>query len=87
MFTTEKKRNQQVTIKDENKEMGSFIGYLSEELFIGDNKFKFIDVQDKSLLPGVLVMINGADWELMDTNKYILQDNDEITFISTLHGG
>ena len=39
------------------------------------------------LTPGILVLINDTDWELEDTYRYKLQNNDEIVFISTLHGG
>lgn len=37
--------------------------------------------------PGILVLINEADWELMGELDYELQENDNIVFISTLHGG
>lgn len=37
--------------------------------------------------PGILVLINDADWELEGENEYILKDGDEIVLISTLHGG
>ncbi|RUS15249.1 hypothetical protein BC937DRAFT_92704 [Endogone sp. FLAS-F59071] len=37
--------------------------------------------------PGILVLINDADWELCDGPDYQLQDGDSIVFISTLHGG
>jgi ubiquitin related modifier 1 len=37
--------------------------------------------------PGILVLINDADWELEGEEEYVLQDGDEIVFISTLHGG
>lgn len=37
--------------------------------------------------PGILVLINDADWELEGELEYELQDRDEIVFISTLHGG
>ena len=37
--------------------------------------------------PGVLVLINDTDWELEGEGDYQLKDNDEIVFISTLHGG
>lgn len=37
--------------------------------------------------PGILVLINDTDWELEGEGEYILKDNDEIVFISTLHGG
>lgn len=37
--------------------------------------------------PGILVLINDADWELEGEEKYELQSGDTIVFVSTLHGG
>ena len=37
--------------------------------------------------PGVLVLVNDADWELDGGETYELQDRDSILFVSTLHGG
>lgn len=37
--------------------------------------------------PGILVLINDADWELEGEEKYELQQGDNIVFVSTLHGG
>lgn len=37
--------------------------------------------------PGILVLINDTDWELEGEGDYELQDDDEVVFISTLHGG
>ena len=37
--------------------------------------------------PGILVLVNDADWELEGLGEYVLEDGDEIAFISTLHGG
>jgi ubiquitin related modifier 1 len=37
--------------------------------------------------PGILVLINDADWELEGEEKYELQPKDNILFVSTLHGG
>ncbi|KAF8948768.1 hypothetical protein BGZ47_002741 [Haplosporangium gracile] len=48
------------------------------ELFIGT---------DGSVRSGILVLVNGADWELEGELEYELEDKDEIVFISTLHGG
>uniref|UniRef100_A0A4W6C2T5 Ubiquitin-related modifier 1 n=1 Tax=Lates calcarifer TaxID=8187 RepID=A0A4W6C2T5_LATCA len=41
----------------------------------------------RTMRPGILVLINDADWELMGELDYQLQDQDNIVFISTLHGG
>jgi len=37
--------------------------------------------------PGILVLVNEADWELEGQGEYVLENGDEIAFISTLHGG
>lgn len=42
---------------------------------------------ESSRRPGILVLINDTDWELEGEGDYVLQSNDEIVFISTLHGG
>jgi len=40
-----------------------------------------------SLRPGILVLINDTDWELCGKGDYTVQNEDKISFISTLHGG
>lgn len=37
--------------------------------------------------PGILVLVNDTDWELEGEGEYQLKADDEIVFISTLHGG
>lgn len=44
-------------------------------------------VKDSSVRPGIIVLVNNTDWELLETTKYKVADNDNIAFISTLHGG
>lgn len=44
-------------------------------------------LQFDTVRPGILVLINDCDWELHGANEYVLQANDTIVFISTLHGG
>lgn len=48
-----------------------------EELFL----------QNESVRPGILVLVNDTDWELLGELDYEIQQNDNISFISTLHGG
>jgi ubiquitin related modifier 1 len=44
-------------------------------------------LQGDSVRPGILVLINDTDWELLDGLNYQLKANDNILFVSTLHGG
>ncbi|BAM40649.1 ubiquitin-related modifier 1 homolog [Theileria orientalis strain Shintoku] len=37
--------------------------------------------------PGVLVLVNDVDWELLEKEQTALENHQNITFISTLHGG
>jgi len=48
---------------------------------------KDLFLKDETVRPGILVLINDADWEIMGMEDYNLSENDSITFISTLHGG
>ncbi|EMR10434.1 hypothetical protein PNEG_01150 [Pneumocystis murina B123] len=61
------------------------IHFLSQNLMNDTRKDLFI--KDDTVRPGILVLINNEDWELNNEKYYILQPKDEITFISTLHGG
>ncbi|KAI8915365.1 hypothetical protein PhCBS80983_g02793 [Powellomyces hirtus] len=44
-------------------------------------------MQGETVRPGILVLINDADWELEGELEYVIKDRDTIVFISTLHGG
>ncbi|XP_057979828.1 ubiquitin-related modifier 1 homolog 1-like [Malania oleifera] len=40
-----------------------------------------------SVRPGVLVLVNDCDWELLGQLDAALEAKDVVVFISTLHGG
>eukprot|EP00164_Ancoracysta_twista_P002007 GFYU01002646.1.p2 GENE.GFYU01002646.1~~GFYU01002646.1.p2 ORF type:complete len:101 (+),score=49.35 GFYU01002646.1:49-351(+) len=44
-------------------------------------------VSGDSVRPGILVLVNDTDWELLDQLEYNCEDGDNVLFISTLHGG
>ncbi|XP_046388198.1 ubiquitin-related modifier 1 [Ischnura elegans] len=44
-------------------------------------------MQKDTVRPGILVLVNDTDWELLGQLDYELQDGDNVLFISTLHGG
>ncbi len=50
---------------------------MRPELFLENNYLK----------PGILCLINDTDWEIEEKEKTILNENDSVSFISTLHGG
>ncbi|KAJ1719595.1 Ubiquitin- modifier 1 [Coemansia erecta] len=64
--------------------MKELIEHVRDNLVKGD-KDQFY--KDGKLRPGILVIINGSDWEVEDGPEYKVQADDVIEFISTLHGG
>jgi ubiquitin related modifier 1 len=44
-------------------------------------------VQGTSVRPGIIVLVNDTDWELLETTRYVIETGDSVAFISTLHGG
>ncbi|KAJ5902473.1 hypothetical protein N7495_003001 [Penicillium taxi] len=59
--------------------------YLVDNLLKDQRKEMFI--MEDNVRPGILVLINDADWELEGEETYELQPRDNIVFVSTLHGG
>ncbi|XP_063966569.1 ubiquitin-related modifier 1-like [Lytechinus pictus] len=59
-------------------------------VWIKDNLLKErpeLFIQGDTVRPGILVLVNDADWELVGELEYEIQNKDKIIFISTLHGG
>ncbi|PAV72734.1 hypothetical protein WR25_18717 [Diploscapter pachys] len=44
-------------------------------------------IDNGTVRPGVLVLVNESDWELFEGIDTELSNGDKVTFISTLHGG
>ncbi|WWD17010.1 hypothetical protein CI109_101446 [Kwoniella shandongensis] len=76
-FVTESNTPQPTTMRHLVKWMKENLLSEREEMF-GDGD---------GVRPGILVLVNDADWELEGELEYELRDRDEIVFISTLHGG
>ena len=64
--------------------MEGLIDYLKKN-HLKDKEEMF--VQGSSVRPGIIVLVNDTDWELLETIHYKVQESDSIAFISTLHGG
>lgn len=54
---------------------------------ICDPKDVPVFIEDDTVRPGILVLINDTDWELEEKEDYIVESGDLFTFTSTLHGG
>jgi len=73
-----------VEFSEEQLTLDRVIDYIRTNLI--KEKHEYF-VQGEYVRPGILVLINDVDWELEGKTRYVVQQGDRITFISTLHGG
>ncbi|MCJ1458380.1 Ubiquitin- modifier 1 [Mycoblastus sanguinarius] len=88
LFSNQRKHQVPLPSRDENNQpsnLAFLTRYLCETLMKDHRKEMFLI--DGTVRPGVLVLINDADWELEGEDKYELKNYDNILFVSTLHGG
>jgi ubiquitin related modifier 1 len=57
------------------------------KIMINNDKDLEMFIQEDTIRPGILVLVNDTDWELEDKEDCILEDGDLVSFTSTLHGG
>lgn len=80
------KQNVEVSLSNlESNSMKYLILYVKENI-IQFRKDHFIEAGTK-IKPGIIVLINNCDWEILGGENYVLNDGDVVTFIMTLHGG
>ncbi|KAF2686822.1 ubiquitin related modifier 1 [Lentithecium fluviatile CBS 122367] len=88
LFSNERKLPLSIPAKDDTgarTNVAYLVNYLCENAMKDPKKELF--VLDGTVRPGILVLINDADWELEGEEKYEVQEGDNILFVSTLHGG
>ncbi|CCH42790.1 hypothetical protein BN7_2334 [Wickerhamomyces ciferrii] len=57
------------------------------DTMIKDPKDVEVFLENGTIRPGILTLINDTDWELEGEEGYELEAGDVIAFTSTLHGG
>lgn len=66
--------------------IGLLLFWIKDNLLAEKDKCDLF-MKGNTVRPGIIVAINGQDWELVGNLNYQIKNNDTITFISTLHGG
>ncbi|MES1915039.1 MAG: hypothetical protein MHM6MM_007042 [Cercozoa sp. M6MM] len=84
LFGNQKQHTLQIDRSDDTISMRELIDYLRQNLL---QERPELFVQDDSVCPGILVLINDADWELEGGLDATVNTGDTVVFISTLHGG
>ncbi|KAK9352203.1 ubiquitin-related modifier 1 [Lipomyces doorenjongii] len=66
--------------------IADLVVHLCEKVMTSKRRELFV-IDGYHVRPGILVLINDADWELEGEEEYVIQQGDQILFASTLHGG
>ncbi|PGH14447.1 hypothetical protein AJ79_03090 [Helicocarpus griseus UAMH5409] len=87
LFSNQRKHTLSLPANPENEPftIATLVHHLCENVMKDTRQELF--VVDGAVRPGILVLINDADWELEGEEKYQIQQGDNILFMSTLHGG
>jgi len=66
--------------------LGLLLFWIKDNILVDKGKCDLF-MKGNTVRPGIIVAVNDQDWELLGDLKYQIKNNDNITFISTLHGG
>lgn len=64
--------------------LSEIIKYLSEKYI--KERVELFSIGER-IRPGILILVNEVDYEILGGYTYKLKPNDRVLFISTLHGG
>ncbi|GLC51439.1 Ubiquitin- modifier 1 [Pleodorina starrii] len=86
LFGNQKEHDVDVPVQDGQQELtaGQLIAWARDNML---RERPELFVKGSSVRPGILVLINEADWELSGATESLIGDGDHVVFISTLHGG
>ncbi|EPY50046.1 ubiquitin family protein Urm1 [Schizosaccharomyces cryophilus OY26] len=85
LFRKQKELSLELAELGEVKTLRSLIHFMAEKIESPTQKELFY--LDGTVRPGIIVLVNDQDWELLDKEDYNLEDKDQVVFVSTLHGG
>ncbi|KAK7678150.1 Ubiquitin- modifier 1 [Cerrena zonata] len=75
-----------VPLEEGEATLKDLVDYITKTI-ITDPKDIPVFIEDDTVRPGILVLINDTDWELEGGEEYVIESGDVFTFTSTLHGG
>ncbi|XP_050422186.1 ubiquitin-related modifier 1 [Adelges cooleyi] len=86
LFNNVKKHDIVLPATEKQWTLGSLLFWIKNNLLVNKEKCDLF-MKGNTVRPGIIVAINDQDWELLGNLDYQIKNNDNITFISTLHGG
>jgi ubiquitin related modifier 1 len=84
LFGKVKKHNVILPAQEHSWTIGSLLYWIRDNLL---KERPELFMQSNSVRPGILVLVNDTDWELLGELEYHIENGDRVVFISTLHGG
>uniref|UniRef100_A0A1I8AWT7 Ubiquitin-related modifier 1 homolog n=1 Tax=Steinernema glaseri TaxID=37863 RepID=A0A1I8AWT7_9BILA len=66
--------------------MSDLLDWILQNLLV-DCSTPDLLIKDGNVRPGILVLVNDTDWELLGNVDTVISEGDTVTFLSTLHGG
>ena len=81
-----KQRVYDLDVPSQVENVGDLIDYIIENLITNKTDVE-VFIENDSIRPGIITLINDTDWELENEKEYVIEDGDVISFTSTLHGG
>uniref|UniRef100_L7M3H2 Ubiquitin-related modifier 1 homolog n=1 Tax=Rhipicephalus pulchellus TaxID=72859 RepID=L7M3H2_RHIPC len=84
LFGNQKKHHVALRSGHEKCTLSDLIMWLKTNLLKGKEE---LFVQGNTVRPGILVLVNDTDWELLGGLDCEVKPDDTVLFISTLHGG
>jgi len=80
----DKQKNLEINIEKTEVKIKDIILELYSKI---KEKKELFSSSDGSIKPGIIVLYNDSDWEIYEKEETKLENNDTLSFISTLHGG
>ncbi|VDK84724.1 unnamed protein product [Litomosoides sigmodontis] len=88
LFDMQKELNMKVPNDSGPLSVSDLIRYINDTMIPDKSRSHLlVDSNGDCVRPGILVLVNEVDWELLQGPKTILEDGDVVSFVSTLHGG
>lgn len=84
LFDKQKSISIKLEAQDQEWTVKSLIKHLCEK-YIKERVELF--ARGDKIRPGILILVNDVDYEILGGDKYVIKDGDCVLFISTLHGG
>ena len=84
LFGNVKKHRLSLPVQDKRWTLRLLINWVRQNML---KERPELFMQGENVRPGILVLVNDTDWELLGQLDYIIEEGDSVVFISTLHGG